>query len=41
MLEAGEEFREGKVAPLPSATTATFLEAPGAQSQAAAVGGVR
>jgi hypothetical protein len=42
MLEAGEEFREGKVAPLPSATTTTFLQAPGTQPQgAAAVGGIR
>jgi len=41
MLEAGEEFRQGKVAPLPDATTTTYLQAPGARPQAAAVGGVR
>lgn len=41
MLEAGEEFRQGKVAPLSNATTTTFLQVPGAQSQDTAVGGVR
>lgn len=43
MMEAGEEFRQGKVAPLPNATTTTTtsLQVPGAQPQGAAVGGVR
>lgn len=39
MLEAGEEFRQGKVAPLPKATTTTFLRVPEGQAQDNAVGG--
>lgn len=41
MLEAGEEFRQGKIAPLPATTTTTFLKTPDGQSQPSATGGVR
>ncbi|HEU4634912.1 MAG TPA: hypothetical protein VFS41_01955 [Edaphobacter sp.] len=41
MLEAGVEFREGKVAPLPNATTTTALQAPVTQPQGTAGGGIR
>jgi hypothetical protein len=44
MREAGEEFRQGKVAPFPAApaaTSASLLQAPNAEPQASSVGGVR
>jgi hypothetical protein len=41
MQETGEEFRQGKVAPLPMAATATSLQAPNGKAQEAAIGGVR
>ncbi|RZU42997.1 hypothetical protein [Edaphobacter modestus] len=41
MQEAGEEFRQGKVAPLPMAATAGSLQAPGGQPQETPIGGVR
>jgi hypothetical protein len=41
MQETGEEFRQGKVAPLPMAVTATTSQAPGGQTQGTVIGGVR
>lgn len=41
MQETGEEFRQGKVAPLPVAATATSLRGPDGNRQETAIGGVR
>lgn len=41
MQETGDEFRQGKIAPLPSAVTATSLRSPEEPQQENAVGGVR
>lgn len=41
MQETGEEFRQGKVAPLPTTATATSVRAPEEQPQENAIGGVR
>jgi hypothetical protein len=41
MQEAGEEFRQGKVAPLPMAATAGSLQAPGGKTPETTIGGAR